>query len=121
MNIVSMLQLQIRSIGNALNGILVALRSQANLQLHGLATAIVTLMGWYVGLTEMEWCIILLCCAMVIGAELFNTAMETYLDYKSPEQHPEIGKVKDMAAGAVLVCAIAALIVGLIIFLPKFL
>jgi diacylglycerol kinase len=66
MNIVSMLQLRIRSIGNALNGILEAVRSQANIQLHGLATAIVILLGWYVGLTILEWCILLLCCAMVI-------------------------------------------------------
>jgi diacylglycerol kinase len=50
---------------------------------------------------------------------LLNTAIEKYLDYKSPEQHPEVGKVKDIAAGAVLVCAFVALIIGGLIFLPK--
>lgn len=81
----------------------------------------VSLLGLYVGLQTIEWCIILICFALVIGAELVNTAIETYIDYKSPEQHPEIGKAKDIAAAAVLVCAIAAAIIGSIIFIPKFL
>jgi diacylglycerol kinase (ATP) len=121
MNKISSLQLRLRSFGYAFKGLFVAFQSQANLQLHGLAAILVTLLGLYVGLNAIEWCIILLCIALVIGAELINTAIETYIDYKSPEQHPEIGKAKDVAAAAVLVCAIVAVIVGCIIFIPKFL
>ena len=55
---------------------------------------------------------------MVIGAELFNTAIERLVDFVSPQHNPLAGQVKDIAAGAVLVCALAAIAVGLIIFVP---
>lgn len=115
------LQLQLRSFGYAFSGLLVAFKSQTNLQLHGLAAILVMLLGWYVTLNATEWCIILICCTLVISCELMNTAIETYIDYRSPEQHPEIGKAKDIAAAAVLVCAIVSAIIGCIIFIPKFL
>ena len=54
----------------------------------------------------------------VIAAELFNTAIEKLVDLVSPQQHPVAGQVKDIAAGAVLVCAATAAIIGLIVFIP---
>lgn len=62
--------------------------------------------------------IIALCIGVVIAAELFNTAIERLVDLVSPGRHPLAGQVKDIAAGAVLVCAAAAAIIGLIIFVP---
>ena len=70
------------------------------------------------GITRMEWMIIILCIGVVIAAELFNTAIEKLVDLVSPQQHPVAGQVKDIAAGAVLVCAATAAIIGLIVFIP---
>ncbi|MBR2161574.1 MAG: diacylglycerol kinase family protein, partial [Bacteroidaceae bacterium] len=70
------------------------------------------------GITRMEWVAVILCFSMVISAELFNSAVERLTDLAHPDLHPLAGKVKDIAAGAVLVTAIAAAAVGLIIFLP---
>ncbi|MDA6987305.1 diacylglycerol kinase family protein, partial [Escherichia coli] len=64
------------------------------------------------------WTVVVLCFGVVIAAELFNTAIERLVDLVSPERHPVAGQVKDIAAGAVLVCAVAAAIIGLIIFIP---
>jgi diacylglycerol kinase (ATP) len=63
---------------------------------------------------------VVMCIGTVIAAELFNTAIEKLVDLVSPERHPVAGQVKDIAAGAVLICAVAAAIIGLIIFIPYF-
>ena len=67
----------------------------------------------------MEWCIILLVIGMVLAAELMNSAIEMLTDLASPAYSKKAGRLKDMAAGAVLITAITAVIVGLIIFIPK--
>jgi diacylglycerol kinase len=56
---------------------------------------------------------------LVVGAEMMNTAIENVVDLASPEQHPLAGKAKDIAAGAVLICAIISVFIGLLIFVPK--
>ncbi len=66
----------------------------------------------------MEWVAIILCIGMVLATELINTAIERLVDLISPDRNPIAGQIKDIAAGAVLICAIAAAIVGLIIFIP---
>lgn len=71
---------------------------------------------FFFGITRTEWIVIILCIGVVIAAELFNTAIEKLVDLVSPERHPIAGQVKDIAAGAVLVCAVAAAIIGIIIF-----
>lgn len=67
-----------------------------------------------------EWCVVALCIGGVLMAEGFNTAVETLADRVSADYDEMVGKCKDLAAGAVLLMVIAAVIVGLIIFLPKF-
>lgn len=119
MNKVSRLQSRLRSFGFALNGLVAAFKSQPNLQIQGVAAVLVLGLGVYVSLNATEWCLILLCIALVMGAELINSAIETYIDYKSPEHHSEIGKAKDIAAAAVLVCSIFAAVIGCFIFIPK--
>ena len=79
---------------------------------------LVIIAGIGFGITRMEWVAVILCFGMVISAELFNSAVERLTDLAHPDLHPLAGKVKDIAAGAVLVTAIAAAAVGLIIFLP---
>lgn len=93
-------------------------RKEQNLNFHLIATAVVVIAGFVLGITRMEWMIIILCIGVVIAAELFNTAIEKLVDLVSPQQHPVAGQVKDIAAGAVLVCAATAAIIGLIVFIP---
>lgn len=109
---------QLRSFGYAWKGIRCCVGKEQNLSFHLIATVLVVIAGWQLGITRTEWAILLLCIGMVIAAELFNTAIEKLVDLVSPGRHPLAGQVKDIAAGAVLVCAATAAIIGLIIFVP---
>lgn len=112
------LKMRIKSFGYAFKGIGSLLKKEHNAWIHCLAIVVVTSLGFYFHITPTEWCIALLCFGMVLAAEGFNTAIERLVDLVSPERHPVAGDVKDVAAGAVLICAIAAAIIGFIIFLP---
>lgn len=107
-----------RSFRYAIEGILTATKEQ-NLRFHLLSAMIVVLAGMLTGLSTTEWLLITFVIACVIGAELFNSAIERVVDLASPEIHPLAKQAKDMAAGAVLVFAVASVIIGLLIFLPK--
>lgn len=112
------LKKRIKSFGYAFKGIASLLKKEHNAWIHCLAIVVVTSLGFYFHITPTEWCIVLLCFGMVLAAEGFNTAIERLVDLVSPQRHPVAGDVKDVAAGAVLICAIAAAIIGCIIFLP---
>ncbi len=109
---------QLRSFGYAWKGIRTCVGKEQNLSFHLIATVAVTISGFVLGITRTEWMIIILCIGVVIAAELFNTAIERLVDLVSPGRHPIAGQVKDIAAGAVLVCAATTAIIGLIIFIP---
>ena len=109
---------QLRSFGYAWKGIRCCVGKEQNLSFHLIATVITVIAGFTFGISRTEWMIVLLCIGAVIAAELFNTAIEKLVDLVSPERHPIAGQVKDIAAGAVLVCAVAAAMVGLLIFTP---
>lgn len=109
---------QLRSFGYAWKGIRCCVGKEQNLNFHLIISVIVTVAGIVLDITRGEWTVIILCIGMVIAAELFNTAIERLVDLVSPQRHPLAGQVKDIAAGAVLVCALAAIIIGLIIFVP---
>jgi diacylglycerol kinase (ATP) len=106
----------IRSFGYAIQGIMVATREQLNIKIHLLAVVAVSAAGLYFHITWSEWCWIVLCFGMVLSAELFNSAIENLVDLVSPGHHHLAGKVKDIAAGAVLVTAVATALIALIIF-----
>lgn len=108
-----------RSFKYAFSGIITATKTQANFRIHLIATILVALMGFYFQISYAEWILIILSIGFVISAELFNSAIEFLTDLVSPLQNDIAGKVKDMAAGAVLISAVSAAIIGLIIFLPK--
>lgn len=112
------LKKQLRSFGYAWKGIACCVGKEQNLGFHLIATLLVIVAGCYFHITRTEWMLVILCIGLVIAAELFNTAVETLVDLVSPQRHPMAGRVKDIAAGAVLVCAIAAAVVGLLIFVP---
>ena len=93
-------------------------RSQLNAKVHLAAALAVVVAGLAFGITAVEWCLVVLCIALVLAAEALNTAIETLADALHPEQHPLVGRAKDLAAAAVLICSIGAAIIGAIIFLP---
>lgn len=97
----------------------IAISSQQNMWIHLLAAALVIIAGFLLNISRMEWIAIILVITLVIALEIMNTAIEVFVDWVSPEQHPQAGKIKDLAAGAVLVAAIGAAITGAMIFLPK--
>lgn len=109
----------IKSFGHAFTGLYELLRSEPNTRIHLFATVCALIAGILLRISKSEWCVILIVIALVWTAEAFNTAMEKLTDHLFPEYHETARFAKDVAAGAVLVCAIAALVCGLIIFLPK--
>ncbi|MCO4291340.1 diacylglycerol kinase family protein [Solitalea sp. MAHUQ-68] len=111
----------LKSFKYAFNGLKVGFSTEINLKIH-LAIAVCVLFGGFIyELNSIEWIVILLCIAQVIGLELINTAIEKLADRVSAETDPKIGLLKDIAAGGVLFSALIAVVIGLIIFLPKIL
>lgn len=108
-----------RSFVFAYAGIRAALKSEQNIRFHFTAAVIVVVAGLLTGLSAIEWMIIALVIGGMLAFEMFNSSMERIVDLASPDLHPLAKQAKDMAAGAVLVFAIASAIIGLLIFLPK--
>jgi len=109
----------IKSFGYALSGIAYTTKTQLNFKIHLLAVAVVILLGWFLKLTTSEWLWIVSAIGLVLVTELVNTAIELLVDLVSPDFNPQAGKVKDIAAGAVLIAAAIAVVTGAIIFIPK--
>ncbi len=110
----------IKSFAYAFNGIRQVVRLENNFRIHLLAAAVVTMAGWYVNITNLEWLWLLLFIGLVLVAETFNAAIEKLVDMVSPDKNPKAGLVKDLAAGAVLIAATVAAIGGVIIFWKYF-
>ncbi|MFD1018794.1 diacylglycerol kinase family protein [Thalassobacillus hwangdonensis] len=100
-------------------GIILVIRNERNFRIHLVAGAIVIIAGLLLRVSLLEWTVLLLTIAMVLSLEMINTSIERVMNHLSPEFHPAVGAVKDVAAGAVLVAAIFSIIIGMIIFLPK--
>jgi diacylglycerol kinase (ATP) len=109
---------RIRSFRYAISGILRMIRCQHNAWIHAAATIAVIVLGVYFQLSRFEWCWVVLAIAIVWTAEALNTAFEFLADAASPNFHPIVKDAKDVAAGAVLITAIAAVIIGAIAFWP---
>lgn len=110
----------INSFKYAIEGFISSFKTERNMKIHVLAMIIVVILGMYLNLSLIEWCFIAISIALVIGAELFNTAIETIVDMISPQKNPKAKLAKDISAAAVLAFAIGSAIIGLIIFVPKF-
>lgn len=111
----------VRSISWALSGISLAFRTQFNFRFHVLSALIVLGLSIFFKISAFEWCIVLLCTASVITAELLNTSLEFNTDLLSPGYNENAKNVKDLAAAAVLIVALVSAIIGGIIFLPRIL
>lgn len=103
----------------AAKGIKSFISREHNAWIHSTATLATIVLGIILHISRTEWIAIVLCIGMVFSAEAFNTAIERLVNLVSPDYNKTAGDVKDIAAGAVLLCAVAAAIVGFIIFLPK--
>lgn len=107
------------SINYAIQGISYLFSTQRNARIHLVAGTLAVTLGFWLTISKTEWLIITLCIAMVLILEAFNTAIETLCDFINPEFNSRIKVIKDLSAAAVLISAIASMICGLIIFLPK--
>lgn len=110
----------LRSFVYSFNGLAYSFSTQLSFRVHCLATILVISLGLYTNLSLAEWLWIIVSIAVVVILELVNTAIEILVDLVSPQQNPKAGAIKDVASAAVLVGGIMALIIGLIIFVPKF-
>ena len=108
-----------KSFTYAWSGFKELLRTEHNTWVHLVLSIIAVILGLIFNIALGEWSAIVICITMVWTAEIFNTCIEKILDFISTERHPEIKKIKDMAAAAVLIASWAAIIVGAIIFIPK--
>jgi diacylglycerol kinase (ATP) len=109
---------RIRSFRHAITGIVRMIRCQHNAWIHAAATLIVLMAALLFQVSAADWCWIILAISIVWTAEALNTAFEFLADAASPEFHPLVRDAKDVAAGAVLITAIAAAAIGALIFWP---
>jgi diacylglycerol kinase len=107
-----------RSFGFALAGAGYLLRTQRNARVHAAVGMAVVAMAAWLGVSRLEWAVLILTIAAVLVLEGLNTAIEAAVDLASPRVHPLAKVAKDVAAGMVLIAAIAAAGVGLLILGP---
>lgn len=100
-------------------GIVAAAAKERNLQIHLAISILVILAGFIFSINKYEWIAIILSIGGMVSMEMMNTAIERTVDLYTKEYHPLAKQAKDIAAGAVLVFAIASVMIGLIIFLPR--
>lgn len=110
---------RIKSVGYALKGLLILLKTEASIKIQFVIGLVVTAAGFYFDISNTEWILQLICIGMVMGIEGLNTAIEKLSDYIQPEFDEKIGLIKDISAGAVMAVSIVSAIAGCIIYLPK--
>ena len=110
-----------KSLGYAISGIIQCIQKERNIKIHLVFMFLVIICGFLFQLSITEWLVCILLFGLVISLELVNTAIEAVVDLCTQEHHPLAKIAKDTAAGAVLISAIASVVIGLIIFVPKIL
>lgn len=103
----------------AFRGIGRVFKTQPNMQIHVIIVLLVIVAGIWLELSVPEWLFIVFAIGFVFSAEIFNSAIEKLVDIVSPGYDDRAGRIKDMAAGAVLIAAITAVVIGLLIFVPR--
>jgi diacylglycerol kinase (ATP) len=112
---------RVRSVGQAIRGIVLMLRTQHNAWIHAAATGLVILVGVVLRVDTSSWLWLVVAMVAVWTAEALNTALEFLADAASPEFHPLVRQAKDVAAGAVLIAAAGAVTIGVLVLGPYFL
>lgn len=110
---------RLKSVGWAFKGALILLRTEASIKIQFVIAILVTIAGFYFEISPTEWLFQVAMIGLVMSIEGLNTAIEFIADFIHPERHDKIGRIKDVAAGAVFIAAISAVIVAVIIYYPK--
>lgn len=113
------LRKRLRSFGYAFHGIFLLVSQEANAWIHCFAAVCVIAAGFFFGISTMEWVAVVFAIGMVLAAEAVNSAVETLADRVTEDYDEAIKRTKDLASGAVLILAMAAAVIGCIIFIPK--
>ena len=112
---------RIKSLKFAVKGVWLLITTEHSIMVQLAIAVVVTFIGWWLDISKTEWIFQFLAIGLVLVAESLNTAIEKLCDFVHPEYDKRIGFIKDIAAGAVSFAAISAIIIGLLIYLPKFL
>ena len=110
---------RLKGFGYAIKGLLLLIKTEHNFQIQLFCAIAVTALGLLVGLSTTEWILQFLAIGFVLAAEALNSAIERVADVITKEPHKEIGKLKDVAAAAPLIAALIAVIIAMLIYLPK--
>jgi diacylglycerol kinase (ATP) len=105
-----------RSFMYAVNGIRVSWHEQRNLKIQSIIALVVVAAAFYFEITLTEWCVVLFAIGLVMALEMVNSAIESLVDLVTRERNELAGKIKDIAAGAVLLASIIAMIIGILVF-----
>lgn len=105
----------------AFQGVWSLLGREHNAWLHLGAALAAAGMGWWLGISRVDWCLVILAIGSVLAAEAFNTAIESLADALAPGRHPLVGRAKDLAAAGVLLTSAGAAGVGLLVYGPPLL
>jgi diacylglycerol kinase len=103
----------------SVKGGILLLKTEASIQVQFIVAVIITIAGFYYHISPTEWIVQILCIGLVMTAEGLNTAIEGIADFVHPDFHSKIGRIKDIAAGAVGIAALMAVIIAGIIYIPK--
>jgi len=112
---------RIKGVLYSLKGGIELLRTEPSIQVQAGVAILITIAGFYFEISRMEWIAQTLCIGLVMGIEGINTAIEEIADFIHPERHPTIGRLKDIAAGAVGIAALITIVVASLIYVPKLL
>jgi len=111
---------RIKAFKYAAKGFWILITSEKSIISQVIIGILMTIIGFIMNLSATEWLFQILAIALILVAESLNTGIEKLADFVHPEYHPEIGRIKDISAGAAFFAAIFAVIIGLIIYVPKF-
>ncbi|WP_339698118.1 diacylglycerol kinase family protein [uncultured Marixanthomonas sp.] len=116
----SFLGKRLKGCGYAAKGAWMLLKNEHSIQVQAFIAVIMTIAGFYFHISTTEWMLQIFAIALVMSIEGLNTAAEEIADFVHPDFHNKIGLIKDIAAGAVFFAAVGAVIIGCIIYIPKF-
>jgi diacylglycerol kinase (ATP) len=111
---------RLKSVGFALKGAIKLITTEHSIMVQSFLVVIMTIAGFVFGLDRYEWMFQIFAFGLVLSVEGLNTAIEKVADFVHPDYHEKIGFIKDIAAGAVFFAAITAIVIGAVIYLPKF-
>ncbi len=110
---------RLKSVGYAFKGALFLIRTESSIKIQVFIAIGITMAGFYFDISKTEWIAQTICIGLVMSMEGMNTAVEYMSDFIHPDRHKAIGRIKDIAAGAVFIAAVCAVIVASIIYFPK--